>query len=445
VRFTTDEIAAATGGRRIGPDVEAEGVAIDSRIIRPGQLFVPIVASRDGHEYIGDAVTAGATAFMTSEAPALGVKPAGVTAVVVPDTGRALLELGRAARARLTGIVVGITGSVGKTTVKDLAAAAIGTARRVAASERSFNNELGVPITILNAPADTEVAIVEMGARGRGHIRLLCSVSRPTIGVVTAIAIAHTEMFGTIEQVAEAKGELVEELPASGHAVLNADDPRVAAMAGRSAAPVVLFGRDTAEADVRAVDVVLDDDLRASFVLESPWGRADVRLAVRGEHQVGNALAAAGTALVAGVGIESVAEGLGAQAASPWRMEVTRTASGAVILNDAYNANPMSMAAGLRALAAVPARRRTAVLGPMAELGTLAEEEHRRVGDLAVSLGVTIVAVGTPLYGVAPVDDIDAALDFLGSPGEGDAVLIKGSRVAGLERLADALLSAPER
>jgi UDP-N-acetylmuramoyl-tripeptide--D-alanyl-D-alanine ligase len=442
VRFTTDAIAAATGGRRVGPDVEVDGVAIDSRTLRPGQLFVPIVAERDGHEFIDDAIAAGAPAFLSADAPALGVKRPGVTTVVVPDTAAALLDLGRAARDRLPDLVVGITGSVGKTTVKDLAAAAMTTTLRVAASARSFNNEYGVPITLANAADGTEAVALEIGSRGIGHIARLAEIARPTIGVVTVVALAHTEMFGTIERVAEAKGELVEALPADGTAVLNADDPRVAAMVGRTRARVLPFGRESRHEGVRAVDVEVDDELRPRFTLESPWGRVAVRLGVRGDHQVGNALAAAAAALASGVELEAVAEGLATATPSPWRMELVRLASGAVVLNDAYNANPASMAAALRSLAALPARRRVAVLGPMAELGAVANDEHRGVADLARSLGIMVVAVDTSLYGVPPQDGVDAVVERLGDLTEGDAVLVKGSRVAGLERVAAALLGA---
>jgi UDP-N-acetylmuramoyl-tripeptide--D-alanyl-D-alanine ligase len=442
VRLSSDEVAAATGGRRVGPDVTVDGAAIDSRSIRPGQLFVPVIAERDGHEFVDAALDGGAVAYLWARAPLMGSRRT-ATAVVVPDTSTALLDLGRAARARLaaTVAVVGITGSVGKTTVKDLTAAALGAARRVAASEKSFNNELGVPLTLLNAPDDVEAVVVEMGARGRGHIGLLCTVARPTIGVVTAVAKAHTEMFGTLDEVAASKGELVEALPGGGTAVLNADDPLVAAMASRTPARVVRFGRGTG-ADVRATDVEVDDELRTRFVAETPWGRAEVRLAVRGEHQVANALAAMTAALAAGVPIDQVVPALAAEPSSPWRMALVTAVSGARILNDAYNANPASMEAALRALARLPARRRVAILGAMAELGPSAEDEHRRAADLAGRLGIDVVAVGTSWYGVEPLPagDDHAVLSAVGSIGDDDAVLVKGSRVAGLERVAERLV-----
>jgi UDP-N-acetylmuramoyl-tripeptide--D-alanyl-D-alanine ligase len=432
VRFTADDLAAATGGRRTGPKVTVEGVAIDSRSDVRGRLFVPVVAAQDGHRFIPDALAGGATAYLTQQVPAGG------TAIEVDDTVRALADIGLAARRRLPGRIVGITGSVGKTTVKDLLAAVLAVRHRVvAASERSFNNELGVPLTLANAPDDAEAVVVEMGARGVGHIRALCAMARPTIGIVTAVGHGHTEYFGTKEDVARGKGELVEALPADGFAVLNADDPLVRAMASRTKATVVLVGLHGA--DVTAEAVSLDDDLRASFVLRTPSGATPVHLAVRGAHQVGNALAAAGGALSLALTPEEVAEGLGVATSSPWRMQLLRTRGGATVLNDAYNANPLSMAAALRALAALPARRRIAVMGTMAELGAVAEAEHARAAALAAELGVRVIAVDEPRYGGEVAGDIDEAVEALGPLGEGDAVLVKGSRVAGLERLAERL------
>jgi UDP-N-acetylmuramoyl-tripeptide--D-alanyl-D-alanine ligase len=309
----------------------------------------------------------------------------------------------------------------------------------VTASEKSFNNELGVPLTLANAPDFADAVIVEMGARGIGHIRHLCEIARPTIGVVTAVGHVHTELFGTIDDVALGKGELVESLPPGGTAVLNADDRRVAAMASRTSASVVTYGV-AGSPDVVATDAVLDDELRPTFTVRSPWGMAKVTLAVRGMHQVGNALAALAAAVVAGAELEVAVAGIATAEVSPWRMELHRTKAGALVLNDAYNANPISMAAALRSLAALSARRRVAVVGPMAELGDVAAEEHRAVSELAESLGIRLIAVDEPLYGGEQVHEISGALDALGALDDGDAVLVKGSRVAGLERLATSLL-----
>jgi len=427
------EVARATGGRLEGTDVAVAGASIDSRSIGPGQLFVPVVAERDGHDFIAAAIQAGATGYLTARpAP----EPGDAAAVVVPDTVAALGALGRHVRSGLDAHVVGVTGSVGKTSVKDLLAAALAARWRTAASVRSFNNELGVPLTLLNAPAAVEALVVEMGARDIGHIKALCDVAAPTVGIVTRVAAVHTEVFGTIEEVAAAKGELIEALPAHGVAVLNAEDPRVAAMARRTEARVVSFG---AGGDVRAESVTLDGELRPSFRLTSPWGCEEVHLAVRGAHMVDNALAAAAAALACDVPLAGLVEALAGAALSPWRMELLSARDGGVVLNDAYNANPTSMAAALRSLAVLSAERRVAVLGVMAEIGATSDEEHRAIGVLARELGVEVVAVAVPAYGGRLVADLDAAADAVGEVGTGVAVLVKASRVAGLERLAHRL------
>jgi UDP-N-acetylmuramoyl-tripeptide--D-alanyl-D-alanine ligase len=441
MRFTANEIARAVDGTMRGDDVNVTGVTIDSREVVGGELFVPILGDRDGHEFVPAAIAAGAAAYLTES----GFVRSEATAVVVEDTGRALLDLGRHARSRLadSGVdrVVGITGSVGKTTVKDLTAAALAARFTVQASPRSFNNELGVPITLANSPDDVEAVVVEMGARGRGHIAELCDLARPTIGIVTTVALAHAEMFGTVEEVAAAKGELVESLPLDGTAVLNGDQPLVAAMAARTRASVVTFAVDHAGADVTASGITIGDDLRPSFRLQSPWGEADVNLSVRGAHQVMNALAAAAAAMACGVPPENVADGLARAVLSPWRMDLQRTATGALVLNDSYNANPTSMEAALRSLAALPARRHIAVVGVMAELGPSGPAEHLRMAELARALGIDLIAVQAADYGVRVVENVDNALAALAELGDGDAVLVKGSRVAGLERLAASLLS----
>jgi UDP-N-acetylmuramoyl-tripeptide--D-alanyl-D-alanine ligase len=434
MRFQAAEIARATGGEVAGPDVEVEGASHDSRALVPGQLFVPVVDVRDGHQFVAAALAAGAPAYLSAQGHL------GATAVLVDDTEAALTRLGAAARDRLPDAVVGITGSVGKTSVKDLTAAAVGGGLRVSASERSFNNDLGVPLTLLQAPDDVQAVVVEMGARGLGHIGRLAEVARPTVGVVTAVERVHTEVFGTVDDVAVGKGELVEALPASGTAVLNAEDVRVAAMAHRTSAAVLTYGIGVG--DVRAEHVRLDAQLRPAFTLVTPDGSLEVRLEVRGVHNAANAAAAAAVALALGVGLPEAVEGLAEASLSPWRMELVQAPSGALVLNDAYNANPASMRAALRSLAELPALRRTAVLGVMAELGTHHDEEHQAIGNLAAELGVRVISVADPGYGseVEVVPDLDAAAEALGDLSEGDAVLVKGSRVAGLEHLAQTLL-----
>jgi len=433
MHLQASDVATAIGGILVGPDVVLQRVGIDSRSVVPGgELFVPVHGGRDGHDFIDAALAAGAAAYLTARAPQGG------TAIVVPDTTMALDALARAVRSALPDRVIGITGSVGKTSAKDLVASVLGRAMSTSASLRSFNNELGVPLTLCNTPVGTEAVVVEMGMRGFGHIAHLCEIAQPTIGVVTSVELVHVELVHDLEGVARAKGELIEALPVDGTAILLADSAPVAAMAARTSARVLTFGRT---GDVTATDVSVDDDLLASFTLHSPWGSTEVRLAVRGEHQVANALAAAAVGLVCDVGLDDVAAGLGEATLSPWRMELHRTSSGAVVLNDAYNAGPASMAAALRSLAQLPARRRVAVLGTMAELGVHAADAHAAIGALADELSLRLIAVDEPAYGGEGVPDLDAAEAALGVLGHGDAVLVKGSRVAGLERLAHRLIA----
>jgi UDP-N-acetylmuramoyl-tripeptide--D-alanyl-D-alanine ligase len=425
VRCSSSELTAHLGGKLVGPDVSIEGASIDSRTIRPGQLYVPIMAERDGHVFIPAALEAGASAYLTAK------EPAGGTAIRVVDPAAALLSLGAFARGRVGG-AIGITGSVGKTTTKDLLASCLASTFRTAASELSFNNELGLPLTLLNAPDGARWVVVEMGARGAGQIQLLAEVARPDIGVVTRVAKAHVQYFGDLDGVARAKGELVAALPASGLAVLNFDDPRVRDMASLSACPVLGYGVG-ADAEVRADDITLDRYLRARFRLSSPWGQTEVRLGLHGVHQVANALAAATVALWCGVPIETVAAALGLSQGSPLRMEVRHVPGGPVLIVDCYNANPTSAEAAVRSLAALPGGRKVAVLGLMAELGENSESEHHRIALMAEELGIEVVGYETGLYGEARMTGVEEAVALLRTLGPGDAGLVKGSRVARLE------------
>lgn len=441
MRFRASEIADAVGGRLEGPDVEVEGARHDSREVTGGELFVAVVGDRDGHDFIAAAVERGAAAYLTARPAAAVEGSRRVAAIVVADPAAALTRLGAEARRRLPDRVIAITGSVGKTSTKDLLAAALSRRYRTSASVRSFNNELGVPLTLVNAPGDTEALVLEMGARGFGHIAELCEVGRPTIAVVTAVEAVHTELLGDLDGVARAKQEIVESLPTGGVAVLNADNARVAAMAAATVADALYFSVEQPHADVVAEEISLDEELRPRFVLRTPWGRSEVELAVRGLHQVANAAAAAAAALAAGVPLEEAAAGLAEGELSPWRMELRRTPSGATVINDAYNAGPASTAAALRSLAHLPAQRRIAVLGLMAELGAQEAEAHGAVARLAAALDIRLIAVAAPYTGadVIHVPDLAAARMAIGDLGPGDAVLVKGSRVAGLEHLADDL------
>jgi UDP-N-acetylmuramoyl-tripeptide--D-alanyl-D-alanine ligase len=428
--FRSSELAAHLGAELVGPDVRVDGASIDSRTIRPGQLYAPIVAERDGHAFIPAALEAGAPAYLTAR------EPAGGTAIRVRDTAAALLSLGALARGRVGG-AIGITGSVGKTTTKDLLAGCLASTFSVAASERSFNNELGLPLTLLNAPEAARWVVLEMGARRVGDIARLAAVARPGVGVVTSVDMAHLQYLGDLDGVARAKGELVAALPASGLAVLNFGDPRVRAMATLSACPVLGYAVG-ADADVRADDVTLDRDLRARFRLSSPWGRAEVRLALHGVHQVANALAAAAVALWSGIPVDAVAAALAENHGSPWRMEVHQVPGGPVLVVDCFNAIPASAEAAVRSLAALPGERKLALLGLMAELGDRSEAEHRRIAGVAQELGIDVVGYETDLYGEAYVTSVGEAVALLRTMGPGDAALVKGSRVARLEEVVHA-------
>ncbi len=377
-----------------------------------------------------------ASAYLTAQ------EPVGGTAIPVDDTAAALLRLGALARGRVSG-AIGITGSVGKTTTKDLLASCLASKFRTAASERSFNNELGLPLTLLNAPDAARWVILEMGVRREGDIELLAEVARPDVGIVTSVAMAHLEYLGDLDGVARAKGELVAALPASGLAVLNFDDARVRGMASRAACPVLGYGVGV-DAEVRAGEVTLDQDLRARFRLSSPWGQIEVRLALRGVQQVSNALAAAAAALWCGVPVEDVATALSASPGSPLRMDVHRVPGGPVLVVDCFNAIPASAEAALRSLAELPAGRRLAILGLMAELGDRSESEHRRIASLAEELGIEVVGYETDLYGGPRATGVEEAVALLRTMGPGDAALVKGSRVVRLEDVVRAYREAAD-
>jgi len=446
MNWTTSEIAAAVNGSLHGPDNRIDSVTQDSREISPDRLclFVALAAERDGHDFIPAAIDSGTVAVIASRPTSA---PDNVAVITVEDTSEALAALGAAARNRLSSAtVIGITGSVGKTTTKDFLASVLGPSLRTHANARSFNNEIGVPLTLIESPDDAEAVVIEMGSRGPGHITDLCRIARPTIGVITTVGTAHTSEFGDVATVARAKSELVATLPADGLAVLNADVALVAAMASSTDAEVITYGLGagaTPTPTVRAENIELDEALVPTFDLVAPQGSISVRLGARGIHLVGNALAAAAVGLHVGLTLEQVAAGLATPVVSPMRMDLIRLVGGVTVVDDSYNANPISTEAAIRSLAALPAERRIAVLGVMAELGTESDSEHARMGSLATGLGITVIAVGAPAYGghdVVAIDDAMAALDSATNGlAPGTAVLVKGSRVAGLERLVERL------
>jgi UDP-N-acetylmuramoyl-tripeptide--D-alanyl-D-alanine ligase len=436
IPMTLAEIAEITGGRLVnaGPEAMVTGPAeYDTRLLQPGGLFVAFDGEKvDGHSFAAAAVAGGA-------AGVLGARDTGQPGVVVDDQLAALTVLAKTVVARLSELtVVALTGSSGKTTTKDFIGQLLARLGPTVAPAGSLNNELGFPTTMLKATPETRFLVLEMGARGMGHIRYLSELAPPRIGLVLNVGTAHLEGFGSAEGIALAKGELVEALPADGVAILNADDPLVAAMASRTRARVVTFG-EAEGADVRATDVTLDGRGRPAYKMNG----LEVRLGVTGRHQVGNTLAAAAIALQLGLPSAEVAAALGEVGiASSRRMDVFDRDDEVTVIDDSYNANPSSMAAALRALATIGAGRRTiAVLGYMAELGEFERSGHEEVGRLAAELGVDrliAVALAAPILdgaaGVAqwkgePVFAADqkAAIAELGLH-PGDVVLVKGSR-----------------
>jgi UDP-N-acetylmuramoyl-tripeptide--D-alanyl-D-alanine ligase len=459
IALTLAEVAELTGGLLTGPSdaVVTGSVTLDSRTVAAGDLFVAVAGERvDGSEFLPAAAAAGAVAAITTR------PDSALPCVVVDDPVAALGRLAAGVHARLVagGLqTLAITGSSGKTSTKDLLGQVLAAAGPTVSPPGSYNNDIGLPLTVLSADEQTRFLVLEMGSRGPGHIARLCRIARPGVGVVLNVGSAHLGEFGSPEGVAAAKGELVEALPEGGTAVLNADDPRVLAMAARTAAAVVTTGRGE-DATVRAVDVSLDDTARARFTWAAAGEEHPVALQVVGEHQVANALSAAGAALAAGLTPTAVAAGLSAAGPrSRWRMEVSRRDDGVTVVNDAYNANPESMRAALAALAGLPGTRRIAVLGAMGELGPGAAAEHERLGRDAAAAGVDlVVAVGPDAVGIADgaaaagrrageesvhVPDRAAARELLSEVlRPGDVVLVKASRSYGLELLAADLLTA---
>ncbi|MER6945830.1 UDP-N-acetylmuramoyl-tripeptide--D-alanyl-D-alanine ligase [Nonomuraea sp. NPDC000554] len=428
--------------------------AVDSREVVPGGLFAATVGARvDGHDYAAGAIAGGAVAVLAS-------RPVGVPALVVEDVQLAIGLLARNLLEHISPTVIGLTGSVGKTTTKDLLAQVLERHAATVATNRSFNNELGLPLTVLRADATTRYLVLEMGAGRKGDLTYLTGLAPPQVGLVLNVGTAHVERMGVgPADVAEAKGELVEALPADGFALLNADDPYVMGMAGRTKAQILLYGR-SAEAPVRAEDLRMSERARTAFELVTPSGRARVELDLIGEHQVSNALAAAAVATTLGLGAAEIADGLNAaRRRAAGRLEIVERPDGITIVNDAYNANPESMRAGLRAVKALAGTRRTvAVLGAMGQQADASRARHAEMGRLVAGLRFDVlitVGAGDPLamawaaassnQGVAvhTVEDVAGALRLATALLEpGDVVFVKASSEIGLGACARALAGA---
>lgn len=381
--WTLADVAAATGGTLDGdPAAPVTTIGIDSREVQPGQVFVAVSGERfDGHDFVAEALESGAVGAIVSGSQ----RPGWTTTVRVSDTQAALRDLAAARRRELDIPVIAVTGSTGKTSTKDLLAAALD---RSWASPRSFNNEFGVPLTVLATPDSSRYLVVEVGSRGLGHIAWLMPAVRPDVAIITNLGVVHLETFGTVEQLAAAKWELVEALGDGGIAVVPSDDSRLhRSHRGRT----VTFGQSP-RADVSVRDVVVDDAGRPRFTLVTRAGERPVRLAMAGRHQTLNAAAAVAAGLAVGADLDAMVAGLKTASGSPWRMEVHE--GPITVVNDAYNANPDSVAAALRTVAELPGRH-IAVLGRMAELGSVSEEEHLRIGALTERLGYAgLIVVG---------------------------------------------------
>ncbi|WP_457253034.1 UDP-N-acetylmuramoyl-tripeptide--D-alanyl-D-alanine ligase [Pedococcus sp. P5_B7] len=464
------QIAEVTGGRLHGLDDRAAAslvvdgpVVTDSREAGPGGLYIARIGEQlDGHQFVASAAGLGAVAAMTT-------RPVDeLPCVVVDDIQDGLASLARAVVDRHPDLtVIGITGSSGKTSTKDLLASVLSSAAPTVAPVGSLNSEVGVPLTVFRVEPQTRFLVVEMGARGVGHIAYLTRIAPPRIGIELNVGTAHVGEFGSREAIAVAKAELVQALPATGLAVLNVDDPAVRAMASTTVARVQLVGSG-AEADVRATDTTLDESGRPTFRVTTRDASAEVTLPLHGEHHVGNALAVVAAALECGLELPDIVSALAtATPVSRWRMEVTERADGVTVVNDAYNANPDSMRAALKALVAMgggrggadtaPARRTWAVLGSMLELGDDSTAEHDAIGRLAVRLNIArLVVVGDTARPMASgaqhegswgdeavwVPDAEAAYALLAQElRPGDVVLFKSSRDAGLRWLGDRLAS----
>ncbi len=496
MEFSAKKLAEVVGGQIVGDEAgNAYNVCIDSRKIADRELFIPIIDKRDGHEFIVDALKRGAGMYLASNTdfiprdrnedfitgdrdgsvqihgeihngrvdenfiPGDGSSGAGKhgsganpTGILVKDTLKALKSLAVHIRQdRIEAKIVGITGTVGKTSSKDLAAAALGVGLKTHFSQLSENNHLGVPLTLCNAPKDAEVILAEVGTSAPGEIKALAEILCPEIGVVTSVGTAHIEGFKSEQAVLEEKGELVKALTDSGIAILNSDRGGSLALAGYTNAQVLTYGaEDGTKADVRAEGIKLDDYLMPSFTAVTPWGSTKIKLGVSGRLNVGNALVGIALAGLLGVDINQAGNALTQARLSPQRMEVLKTERGISIINDTYNANPTSMKAALLELQGFSAdsTRRIAILGTMAELGDMHDSAHKEVAQFARDLGIEVIAWREPAYGME-ADGTRAAEDFasvekalrdiLGKEGGKCAVLLKASRVVGMEQLASQL------
>ena len=435
--ITASEVASVALGKLVGLDCEASGIAFDSRTLHSGQAFVALVGDADGHDFLQAAATAGAPFAIVQR----GRSSSALTCVEVDDCDAALTALGRHCRDRLSvfleGRVIGITGSVGKTSTKDLVLAVLRSKYANAhGPEKSLNNDIGVPVTIINASDVCDALVLEMGMRGLGEIARLCDVGQPQIGVITEVGDAHSERVGGIDGVIRAKAELVQALSSSEIAIVNSDSVNAMKTVHGIAAQVVMFG-SSETASVRG-EIVSSDERGCCTVRFTAGDESAVgTVPLPGIHMVSNAASAVAVGLACGIGITQCVQALSNAQSASQRMQWVTGRNGVRILDDSYNANPISVAAALRTVAETPAKRRFAVLGVMAEVLD-SQKAHQEIAELSRQLGIELLALETDLYGTNALSLTDVA-DTLGQVDSDTVVLVKGSRIAATERVVQAL------
>jgi UDP-N-acetylmuramoyl-tripeptide--D-alanyl-D-alanine ligase len=451
--FTADDLVRLTGGRLLArSDRPIRRAAVDSRLVTGGEVFVALPGERtDGHAFVAEAVARGAAALIVTRPPGDPAVLGDVTVVRVADALAALGAIAAGWRRRFEPLVVGVTGSIAKTSTKEAVATVLSTRLRTLRNEGNLNNEIGLPLTLLRLGPEHEAAVLEMGMYLGGEIADLARMARPRIGVVTAVQPVHLSRIGSLDAIEAAKGELLEALPPDGRAILNADDPIVRGMGTRSAARSMSYGfADDADVGAEAVVSAGLDGMR--FVLRADGVRRPVTIPTLGRLSVHNALAAAAVGRAAGLSLDEIGDGLAAGWSAPHRAELVRLGS-VTLVDDTYNASPRSVIAALDLLAGLPGRR-GAVLGEMLELGEAAEEGHRAVGEAAARTVDWLVVVGSGASGVADgalaagmeparivrVRDAETALEAIPPRlRDGDVVLLKASRGIALDRVVDGL------
>ena len=453
--FTVSEVCLATKGEARGSAYgKFTGICTDTRTVQQGDLFIPLVGEKfDGHDFIEQAIKNGAIGIISSRAHIL--VPTNVIVIDVEDTLTALQDLARFHRQRFSIPVVAITGSNGKTTTKDMTAAILASRLKVLKTEANYNNEIGLPLTLLQLTAQHEVAVVEMGMRGKGQILQLANIALPTVAVITNVGETHIELLGSIEEIAAAKGELLQVIPQNGLIILNGDDPYVRVMAKQVSSRIILFGLE--QADIRA-DHIETSTKGMNFTCHTAQRSFTAEIPTVGKHNIYNALAAIAVGLEVGLGFDDICSGLNNFTASPMRLHIEELGD-YVVINDAYNASPMSMSAAIDTLVAVAKNRKVAVLGDMLELGHIKIEAHRQIGQkLAkchIDIVVTVGELARHIAEAASDQGVDVALAYDSHDAAsaalmtiiqpGDTILIKGSRGMKMENMVKMFLANEKR